>query len=109
MQQLASRKVASSRAAVTKPQLRVAPIRRSPLVCRANLPQVLADVAAGAPGSVDAPIGVVIGAAAVVTVAVTALIPLALNPGQEAADKIFAAKQKAPLDSKRTTIKKSKK
>jgi hypothetical protein len=30
----------------------------------------------------------------------TAIIPLALKPGDDAAQKLFAAKQKAPLDKK---------
>eukprot|EP00877_Chromochloris_zofingiensis_P005040 jgi/Chrzof1/14537/Cz09g06150.t1 len=56
-----------------------------------------------AAGDVDAPIGVAVGAAVVVTIAVTLLLPLALKPGQEAADKIFEAKQKNanPLDKKK--------
>ena len=36
--------------------------------------------------------------AIVVTLVSTAIIPLALKPGQEAADKVFAAKQRNPLD-----------
>lgn len=56
-----------------------------------------------AAGDVDAPIAVPLVAAVVVTVAVTALVPAYLNRGQQAADKIFDSKQKAPLDKKKTT------
>ena len=38
--------------------------------------------------------------AIVVTLVATAIIPLALKPGDDAAQKLFAAKQKAPLDKK---------
>jgi hypothetical protein len=38
--------------------------------------------------------------AIVVTLIATAIVPLALKPGQEASDRIFEAKQKAPLDNK---------
>ena len=44
--------------------------------------------------------------AIVVTLVSTAIIPLALKPGQEAADKVFAAKQKAPLDKSKGAAKK---
>jgi hypothetical protein len=36
--------------------------------------------------------------AIVVTLIATAIVPLALKPGDDAAQKIFSAKQKAPLD-----------
>ena len=36
--------------------------------------------------------------AIVVTLVATAIVPLALKPGDDAAQKIFSAKQKAPLD-----------
>jgi hypothetical protein len=48
---------------------------------RAALQQLMMTVADAAPGDVDAPIGVVIGAALVVAVVATAIIPLALKPG----------------------------
>jgi len=36
--------------------------------------------------------------AILVTLIGTAIIPLALSPGQEAASKIFSGKQRAPID-----------
>jgi hypothetical protein len=38
--------------------------------------------------------------AIVVSLIATAIVPLALSPGQKASDKIFEAKQRAPLDNK---------
>ena len=61
-----------------------------------------------AAGDVDAPIGVVVGGAVVVTLVATAILPLVLNPGQQAADKIFSAKQQKPLDKKPIGKKKGK-
>lgn len=51
----------------------------------------LAEVAANGKefGSVNVDLSVPIGAAVVVTLIATAIIPLALKPGQEAADKMF--------------------
>lgn len=54
-----------------------------------------------AAGDVDAPPGVLIGAAVLITVVATAIIPIALKPGDDAAQKIFAAKEKRPLDKKK--------
>ncbi|KIZ05266.1 hypothetical protein MNEG_2687 [Monoraphidium neglectum] len=84
-----------------------------------------------APGDVEAPISTAVAIGVVVTVAVTALLPLALKPGDDAAQKarghqcslnllaphpvcpcpmrpaaqIFAAKDRAPLDKKKKTSK----
>lgn len=60
---------------------------------RAMRPAAMADVGmllaeAGKPGSVDAPIGVIIGAAVVVTIA-SLLSGYLLKPGADAAEKIF--------------------
>lgn len=67
--------------------------------CKSQLLSTLAEV-----GEVDAPIGVVVGAAVLITVAATALVPLALNPGQQAADKIFKGKSDSPLDKRETIV-----
>ncbi|CAL8471375.1 g10917 [Coccomyxa elongata] len=45
--------------------------------------------AASKPGDVDAPIGLIIGGAILVTIVLTAGIPAALSPGNKAAEKIF--------------------
>lgn len=62
-----------------------APRPRSLTTRRAVGPQELALLAAA--GDVDAPIGVVIGGAIVVTLVATAIVPLALKPGDDAAQK----------------------
>eukprot|EP00798_Chlamydomonas_sp_ICE-L_P015293 gene15293-21377_t len=54
----------------------------------------LLELAAGAPGSVDAPEWILPTAAIVITIAVTALVPIYLKGGQEAADQIFDAEKK---------------
>lgn len=69
---------------------------RKPVVCKSY--ELLA-----AAGDVDAPVAVPLIAALVVTAVVTAVVPAYLNRGQEAADKIFAAKEKAPLDKGKKT------
>ncbi|GAX81760.1 hypothetical protein CEUSTIGMA_g9188.t1 [Chlamydomonas eustigma] len=89
------------------PSLATRPTYHSRRVCKSGL-NLLMELAEGAAvGTVDAPIGVVIGGAVLVTLASTALIPLVLNPGQEAADKIFSAKDNGPRQ--KTSVKKSKK
>ncbi|GIL85193.1 hypothetical protein Vretimale_10815 [Volvox reticuliferus] len=72
--------------------------------CRSQLLSTVAAV-----GDVDAPISVVVGAAVAISLVATAIVPLALNPGQKAADKMFAATEKAPLDKKPAAGKKAKK
>ncbi|KAG2448479.1 hypothetical protein HYH02_006371 [Chlamydomonas schloesseri] len=64
-------------------------------------------VSTRAVGDVQAPIEYAIGAAVIVSLVATAIIPIALKPGQEAADKIFVAKQKAPLDKGTSSPKKT--
>ncbi|KXZ55153.1 hypothetical protein GPECTOR_3g301 [Gonium pectorale] len=81
-----------------------APLRRN--VAAQSHAQLLSTIAAA--GDVDAPISVVVGAAVVVSLAATALIPLVLNPGQEAANKIFAVTEKKPIDKKPAAGKKGK-
>jgi len=72
-------------AAVAAPK----PLLRSRSVCKASWQESLAAV-----GDVDAPIGVIFAGAVVVTLVATAVVPLALNPGQKAANQIFDSKQK---------------
>ncbi|PNW88737.1 hypothetical protein CHLRE_01g042200v5 [Chlamydomonas reinhardtii] len=64
-------------------------------------------VSTRAVGDVNAPIEYAVGAAILVSLVATAIIPIVLNPGQQAADKIFNAKQKAPLDKPTTPGKNS--
>jgi mannitol-specific phosphotransferase system IIBC component len=60
-----------------------------------------------AAGDVDAPVAVPIVAALVVTAAVTFAVPAYLNSGQKAADQIFSAKERNPLDNKKTSAQKT--
>ncbi|KAK9918310.1 hypothetical protein WJX75_003097 [Coccomyxa subellipsoidea] len=53
-------------------------------------PLVLGAVEAAAkPGDVDAPFGLIVGGAILVTIILTAGIPALLSPGNKAAEKIF--------------------
>jgi len=65
------------------------PAARARCVCRSSWQELIA-----AAGDVDAPIGVIVGGAIVVTLVATAIVPLALSPGQSAADQIFDRKGK---------------
>ncbi|KAG1680992.1 hypothetical protein FOA52_009951 [Chlamydomonas sp. UWO 241] len=68
------------------------------------------NAAGAAIGSVDAPIEVVIGGAIFVTLVSTALVPIYLGRGQEAADQIFDAESgKQPQVGKVKTPKTPKK
>ncbi|GFR39720.1 hypothetical protein Agub_g201 [Astrephomene gubernaculifera] len=95
----------TTRPAIKPNPVAVSAIPSRKVTCRSQMLATLAAV-----GDVDAPIGVVVGAAIVISLAATALVPLALNPGQQAANKIFSATEKAPLDKKPSApAKKSKK
>ncbi|GIL55430.1 hypothetical protein Vafri_10989 [Volvox africanus] len=100
-----SRKALAARnPAFTRNPAPIAAVSSRPVSCQS---QLLSTVAAA--GDVDAPISVVLGAAVVVSLVASAIVPLALSPGKKAADKIFAATEKAPLDKKPVAGKKAKK
>ncbi|KAG2493058.1 hypothetical protein HYH03_008721 [Edaphochlamys debaryana] len=92
-------------AVVGRQAVRPAPVVARRVAARA-LPMEMLQLAVAGTGEVEAPIGVVIGAAILVTIAGTALIPLALSPGQKAADQIFGETQKKPLDKGKAAEKK---
>ncbi|GBF92771.1 hypothetical protein Rsub_05390 [Raphidocelis subcapitata] len=61
-----------------------------------------------AAGDVEAPPGALLIAAVAITLAATVLVPLALKPGDDAAQKIFNARDKKPLDKKKPAATKGK-
>ncbi|GLC43411.1 hypothetical protein PLESTB_001554600 [Pleodorina starrii] len=80
---------------VTRIPAAVSAVSSRRVSCRSQLLSTIAAV-----GDVDAPIGVVVGAAVVISLVATAIVPIALNPGQQAANKIFSVTEKTPLDKK---------